>query len=54
MSTGTPAMERNCLGVAGVEAGPVAAEGLAEGPEDMRVPIPAAGRMTKTRIAHEV
>jgi hypothetical protein len=43
-------MERNCLGVAGVVAGPVAAAL----PEDIRVPIPAAGRMTKTRIAHEV
>jgi len=42
-STGTPPTSRNCFGAA-VDAPPAA----------IRVPIPAAGRMTKTRITCEV
>src|SRR5580698_10901395 len=44
--TGIPAMERNCLGVDGPPGRPT------EGPlpADILVPIPAAGRITNTRI----
>jgi hypothetical protein len=40
-------MEINCFGVAVEAPTPLALW-------DIRVPIPAAGRMTNTRIAHEV